>query len=148
MNESIEALAAVIQIAVAPVFLLAGIAGFLGVMSGRLARIIDRGRFVEDHFNDVSSIKLRNEYIADIQILRRRSKIINWAIGMCTASALLVCMVVISLFVSDIFLLDLTNFIASFFVFALLCLIVALVLFLKEVQLATHVMEYKINSES
>lgn len=33
-----------IQLALAPVFLLAGIAGILNVMAGRLARIFDRGR--------------------------------------------------------------------------------------------------------
>ena len=44
---SIEAVAEVIQLAVAPVFLLAGIAGLLGVFSTRLARIIDRARVIE-----------------------------------------------------------------------------------------------------
>ena len=44
---STEALARVIQLAVAPVFLLAGIAGILGVLSTRLGRIIDRARVVE-----------------------------------------------------------------------------------------------------
>jgi len=33
-----------IQLALAPVFLLTGIAGLLSVMAGRLARIIDRAR--------------------------------------------------------------------------------------------------------
>ena len=40
-------IAAVIQLAVAPVFLLAAIAGLLGVMSTRLGRIIDRARVIE-----------------------------------------------------------------------------------------------------
>ena len=44
---SIEAVAEVIQLAVAPVFLLAGIAGMLGAFSTRLARIIDRARVIE-----------------------------------------------------------------------------------------------------
>lgn len=48
MDSSISALAEIIQIAVAPVFLLAGIAGFLNVMSGRLGRIVDRGRVLEN----------------------------------------------------------------------------------------------------
>ena len=37
-----------IQLAVAPVFLLTAVAGMLGVVAGRLARIIDRGRKLED----------------------------------------------------------------------------------------------------
>ena len=49
MNSIITAtdLAMIIQLSVAPVFLLAGIAGFLNVMSGRLGRIVDRARVVE-----------------------------------------------------------------------------------------------------
>ena len=48
MNPTITGsdLAQIISLAVAPVFLLAGIAGFLNVMSGRLGRIIDRARVV------------------------------------------------------------------------------------------------------
>ena len=37
-----------IQLAVAPVFLLAGITGALNVMTHRLGRIVDRGRFLKD----------------------------------------------------------------------------------------------------
>lgn len=37
-----------IQLALAPVFLLAGIGAFLNVCVGRLARIIDRARRVEE----------------------------------------------------------------------------------------------------
>jgi hypothetical protein len=43
----IEALSSVIQLAVAPVFLLAGIAGLLNVLSVRLDRAVDRVRVVE-----------------------------------------------------------------------------------------------------
>ena len=44
---SIETIATVIQLAVAPVFLLAGIAGLLNVLSIRLGRVVDRVRVVE-----------------------------------------------------------------------------------------------------
>ena len=47
MESSISDLAQVIQIVVAPVFMLTGIAGFLNVMSGRLGRIVDRARIIE-----------------------------------------------------------------------------------------------------
>ena len=45
---SVEDIGHAIQLALAPVFLLTGIAAMLGVMTGRLARIIDRGRFLTE----------------------------------------------------------------------------------------------------
>ena len=38
----------VIQLAVAPVFLLTGIGAFIGVFAGRLGRIVDRRRSLEE----------------------------------------------------------------------------------------------------
>jgi len=46
-GEALPAIAHAIQLAIAPVFLLTGIAGLLGVMANRLARVIDRGRWLE-----------------------------------------------------------------------------------------------------
>ena len=37
-----------IQLALAPVFLLTAVSGMIGAIAGRLARIIDRARTVED----------------------------------------------------------------------------------------------------
>ena len=51
MEALIPSLSTLIEIAVAPVFLLAGIAGFLNVMSGRLGRITDRVRSAEKEMN-------------------------------------------------------------------------------------------------
>ena len=44
---SVSTVAQVIQLAVAPVFLLAGIGAFLNVCAGRLSRIVDRARNIE-----------------------------------------------------------------------------------------------------
>ena len=47
VDPSSGVIAHAIQLAIAPVFLLTGIAGLLGVMSTRLARVIDRARSIE-----------------------------------------------------------------------------------------------------
>jgi len=46
MNE-IDEIAHIIQLSIAPVFLLTGVGTLLNVLSGRLARIIDRARVLE-----------------------------------------------------------------------------------------------------
>lgn len=43
-----DPIASAIQLALTPAFLLTGIAGLLNVMAGRLARVIDRGRAVNE----------------------------------------------------------------------------------------------------
>ena len=75
---------------------------------------------------------------AEYETLRHRSRLINWSVAMCTASGLMVCIVVVSLFIGDYWDLDIAFLIISMFVLALIWLVLALLLFLFEVQLATN----------
>ncbi|UAA37374.1 DUF2721 domain-containing protein [Paraneptunicella aestuarii] len=141
MDNSVEALASVIQLAIGPVFLLAGIAGFLNVMSGRLGRIIDRARQVESMIRAFNQDDVREKANAELKVLWRRSDIINRAIGFCVASALFVCAVVVSVFIGDFWDFHIAELVVGLFVAALLFLITALLLFLKEVQIATRILK-------
>lgn len=135
-------LAHIIQLAVAPVFLLAGIAGFLNVMSARLGRIIDRARVVElrvSQLHDPDRLRVSEE---EMKILWHRVGIINWSIGLCTAAALSVCLLIVSLFVVGFWILNGDILVGGLFVLALFLLIVALLFFMKEVQLATRTMRF------
>lgn len=131
-------LAVIIELAVAPVFLLAGVAGFLNVMSARLGRIIDRARVVEVRELRLNDPILRAATHRETLLLWRRVKVINWSIGFCTGAGLLVCTLIVTLFVGGFWRMSLGGLIVAFFVLALVLLIVSLVLFLTEVQLATR----------
>ena len=131
-------LAVIIELSVAPVFLLAGVAGFLNVMSGRLGRIVDRARVVEVRESRLTDPKLCAIAHGELVVLWRRVNIINWSIGFCTASGLSVCTLIVSLFVGGFWRLNIGGLIVGFFVLALVLLIVSLMYFLKEVQLATR----------
>jgi hypothetical protein len=141
MENSINDLAHIIQIVVAPVFMLTGIAGFLNVMSGRLGRIVDRARIMERKVSSIKNSEVLALSEAELKNLWRRITLINRSIGMCTASALFVCSVVISLFLADFWKFDLSHIIVGMFIVALLLLISALLLFLKEVQLAARTLQ-------
>ncbi len=141
MENSINDLAHIIQIVVAPVFMLTGIAGFLNVMSGRLGRIVDRARIMERKVSTIKNPEFLALSEAELKNLWRRITLINRSIGMCTASALFVCSVVISLFLGDFWNFDLSQVIVGMFIIALLLLIFALLLFLKEVQLAANTLQ-------
>ncbi|WP_297823498.1 DUF2721 domain-containing protein [uncultured Paraglaciecola sp.] len=137
MSTSVTDLAQVIQIVVAPIFMLTGIAGFLNVMSGRLGRIVDRARIMERRVFTIKEPEFLDQSENELKNLWRRIKLINRSIGLCTASALFVCSVVVLLFLGDLLLFDLSQLIITLFVIALFLLIFALLTFLKEVQLAT-----------
>ena len=128
----------VIELAVAPVFLLAGIAGFLNVMSGRLGRIIDRARVLERSIRGLAESTAQTRSRRELGVLWRRVNIIHWAIGFCTASALLTCLLIASLFIGRFMALNLAAVVAILFVAVLLLLAFALLLFINEVRLSTR----------
>src|SRR4051812_129584 len=87
-----------IQLAIAPVFLLTGIAALLGVMATRLARVIDRARFLEQEWKAMDA-GLRERSRAELASLEKRRRVCSWSINYCTVAALLVCLVIVTLFV-------------------------------------------------
>ena len=132
---AVSALAHQIQLAVAPVFLLAGIGAILNVLAQRLARVVDRARFLEAELAGLDE-GARAAGSTELRLLDRRMTVVNLAISCCTASALFVCVVVAILFVADLSQLPFVRPIALLFILAMLLLIAGLVLFLYEVRLA------------
>ncbi|MBT8148310.1 MAG: DUF2721 domain-containing protein [Pseudomonadales bacterium] len=136
-----NSIASIIQLAVAPVFLLAGIAGFLAVMSGRLGRIIDRERVIARRIASQQNDEQLQVSQQEHRVLMKRARITNRAIGLCTSSALVVCALITSLFVDDFFNLGFSKLVVTLFILALMLLIFALLLFLREIQLATQTLK-------
>lgn len=125
-----------IQLALAPAFLLTGIAGLLNVMMGRLARIIDRGRsLLEDDRRPADPGPLLEREIGHLD---RRRRLASSAITACTLSALLVCLVIVALFVETLLGAPLTGLVGALFIVATLALAFGLACFLQEVHLATR----------
>jgi hypothetical protein len=132
----VAGVAQVIQAAVAPVFLLAGVGATLNVLASRIGRIIDRARIMEDRLQTATA-ELARELHGRLRVLSRRATLINRAIALCVLSGLLVSLVVAALFVSALLRIHLAAPIAVVFVIALLSLAAALLLFLREVFIAT-----------
>jgi len=125
-----------IQLALAPVFLLTGIAGILNVMAGRLARIIDRGRKLTEQ---PLPPELQHGETVQVELhsLEHRRHLASAAITACTFSALLVCTVIAGLFLEVLLRVELKWFVGMIFTGATLALVVGLAYFLREVHLAT-----------
>jgi hypothetical protein len=129
-----------IQSAVAPVFLLSGVGVTLGVLTGRLARIIDRARELEQRTDQSGALSAST--LNDLRRLARRAKYTNAAIALCTASALFVSLVVMALFSSAFLGTSLSGAIAILFVLAMICLTGAFGAFLIECRLATQILRF------
>ncbi len=134
---SISSIAHIIQLAVAPVFLLAGIGSLLNVFAARLARVVDRARQIERHLAEAQEEEDLIE-LKELEILDRRMAICHWAIGLCTTAALLICLVVMILFVADIVAIKFAVPISLLFIAAMISLTCGLLLFLAEVTIATR----------
>lgn len=126
-------IAQLIQLAVTPIFLLSGVGVILGVLTNRLARVVDRARRLEEAGPGGGNPEERR---AQLAALARRAGLINRAITLSTICALLVALVVVTLFLSAFFDFDLSTPIALMFIVAMLSLIAALLMFLREVVLA------------
>jgi hypothetical protein len=131
----VASIAHTIQLAVAPVFLLAGISGFLNMLAGRLARVVDRSRALEAQFTAPDRPDHARQ-MRELRLLDRRIVVINRAIYLCTASAIAICLVVAGLFIAALGDLGFARTMAVAFVLAMLLLVSGLVHFLVEVRLA------------
>lgn len=136
MNIQIGDIGHIIQLAIAPVFLLSGVCTNLIVLTNRLARIIDRSRVLEDRLDN----GYNDHYLNELDILYRRSHLINVAIALSTACGLLICLIVALLFTGDILNVPLDKYIAGMFVVAMASLIGSFVYLMREIFIASSAM--------
>ena len=129
-------IAHVIQLSIAPVFLLSGVGALLGVLTSRLARIVDRGRSLENRVHQAQGAELESLH-EQCSRLTRRARLMNWAISLATACALLIATVIVALFAGALLALDVGAVAGTLFVLGMLALIGALLCFLREIYLAT-----------
>ncbi|MGZ5011308.1 MAG: DUF2721 domain-containing protein [Methylobacter sp.] len=128
----------VIQQALTPVFLLGGVGAILNVLTGRLARIVDRFRSLSEP--DKNELE---EHREEILVLPIRVRLIHWAICLCTVCALFVCTSIVILFVGAELGLSLSRVISILFIAAMLALTGGLLCFLREVTVATDTIKIK-----
>jgi hypothetical protein len=129
-------IAHLIQSSVAPVFLLSGVAATLSVLTNRLSRIVDRARALEEQLR--SHPDKGRELHDELKVLARRANYINVAISLCAIAALLVALVVVTLFANAFLGDELGIVIALLFVAAMVCLSAAFIAFFVEVRVAVR----------
>lgn len=134
MEPHLTDIARVIQLAVAPVFLLTAIATLINAMNTRLGRIVDRRRVIQTRLKDGDQPEARTE----LAKLARRTRLVYYSIFCAVFAALLVCLVVAGAFLGALIAVNLSRTVATLFIAAMLAIIAALGLFLREIYLAVR----------
>lgn len=139
----------VIQLSIAPVFLLTAIAGFVNALLGRLARAVDRRRTLDEllpAYQDDTETRGHMEY--ELTLLARRIKLIMWALGLAVLSALLICMLIGVAFISAYFEARLAGAaVAILFTGSILALTACLLMFFREVMIAGAGVQHNIRTK-
>ena len=137
-SSTVADVAHVIQLSIAPVFLLTAVATTLGVLNTRLARIVDRARILRDRMDGKPDPAQVPELRRELHFLARRRRLVNLAITCGVTAALLVCLLIATAFVGSILDANLSILIAVLFVLAMLALMGGLLWFLREIFLAVR----------
>jgi len=135
MDSHVFDITRVIQLAIAPVFLLSAIATIINVLIARLSRAVDRRRTLEEHLSIYQDEHLE-QAIAELRMLQKRITLTLWSVTLAVLAALLICLLVATAFAAAYVSLDLSRPVAMLFVAALLALTGCLLLFLREISLA------------
>lgn len=131
-----ERIAHLIQVAIAPVFLLNGLGILLNVLTGRLARVVDRVRITGNLIRQNVDATRGPQLLRELGYLRRRLKIINAAIALVATSAFLTCCAILALFLGGLSRATLAQLTVGLFAAAVVTVIAALAVFLAEVRIS------------
>lgn len=138
----VDRVAETIQLSLGPVFLLAGIGSFLNVTTGRLARVVNRARSVEERVLS-SRGREHDRLVGEIRLLDRRMSVINWSIFCTVASGCTVCLMVMLLFGAELFRARLGTYVASLFIISMFLLVLGFASFILEIRLASRTMHIR-----
>ena len=138
----LRTLAQIIQLAVAPVFLLAGLGAFLNACVGRLARIVDRIRKLALRILE-SRGEEHDRLLGEVRLLDRRSRIVSTAIFTTVLSALLISAVVILLFLAFLTGYRFGTAIALLFIASMLATAAGFAIFLHETRLGIRAIQVR-----
>jgi Protein of unknown function (DUF2721) len=144
---SVSSASEVIQLAIAPVFLLMGVSVLLGVLTGRLGRVVDRFRALNEKCDSPQAIAENPScanYSRELFLLSCRANWVHWAITLSTLSLLLVSLVIGMLFLGSVIGWDSSWLVSIIFIVAMLSLIVGLGCFLREIYLSKHTFQLTI----
>ncbi|MGK0411708.1 MAG: hypothetical protein ACJASB_003920 [Shewanella psychromarinicola] len=133
----------IIQLALAPIFLIVGIGNLVNVATGRVSRIIDRARWYVNLAREEPE-RINEKAILEIQALNKRMRLANWSINFLIASAVVTCFNVLLVMVNGLISANLDITIIITFMMCMVLLTGGLIAFFLEVSLATATLKIRV----
>jgi hypothetical protein len=139
-------LVTVLQTAIGPVVLISGVGLLLLTMTNRLGRIVDRSRSLAHHARTATGDE-RDTASAQLRILGQRARLVRWAIALAAFCVLFAALLVISLFVTALFDVEVVWLITGLFIASMLCLIGSMVMFIRDINKSLHATALEVGGE-
>lgn len=136
-------IAAVVQAAIAPIFLLVAIGSFLTVMTQRLGRVVDRARDLELGLEKDEQSARRARHIEELRLLSKRINCAGRATTLCTFSALMISLVVALIFIGEVAAIPVRAAVSGLFILSMATLIAGLGFFLEEIRVSTKALRIR-----
>ena len=130
---SFDQITHVIQLSIAPVFLLTAVGTLLSVLTNRLGRAVDRRRVLEDLIHHDTSRLEGMRAAVELAVIGRRVNLIYRAIVLAVVCALFVCLLIVLAFTDAFLTVNLARALGVLFILAMIALIGALLTFLREI---------------
>lgn len=128
-------IAGVIQLAVAPVFMLTAVGTIIAGLNIRLGRAVDRRRDLEERLAHMSAEEAPSAR-EELAFIARRIRYVYLAILSAVVSGLFTCLLIAGAFLGAFVRADLSTTLGTMFVLAVLALVAGLLFFLREIFLA------------
>lgn len=143
METDIAGIGGIIELSVAPVFLLVAIGSFLNVATQRLGRVVDRSRHLKAEISAAPESDAGRAAIVELGGLSQRIGLANYAIYLWSAAALLVAVDVAVLFAGAFAGANLYGPVAALFALAMLAVIGGFGFFMAEISVATRTLRIR-----
>ena len=139
--DNIQNLIQIMQSAISPIVLISGVGLLLLSFTNRLGRVIDRARFLVKEMENGN----QNEIIPiQINILYKRGRILRTAITSIVITILVASLLILLLFLGYITNWNMKIYFISFFIIAIISLIIAIMFFLADVTLTLKALKLQV----
>ncbi len=123
-----------LQLSIGPVILISGIGLIILSLTNRLGRTVDRIRQLSVEYRNASGAD-GVRICLELAILTRRAKVLRSSNLLAVVSVLMVSFIIIGLFGSALYNLNISYLLMAFFIASIVCLILALFLFIYDIEL-------------
>lgn len=130
-------LVTVLQQAVGPTVVISGVGLLLLTMTNRLGRIVDRSRALA-HQARTAEGEAEEAAHTQLRILKDRADLVRMAILLAGICVLFIALVIITLFLTALFGVEVAWLVAAFFIVSMLCLVASLIFFVRDINKSLH----------